>query len=183
MPVTLVTVAMGAAVIDELGDPMTRKHAASITNAASRMRHMLDELIDVTRLESGTFVPRLARCRVRELFDATLALFEVRAIGAGIELTAAPDGDLAVMAEREAILQVLANLVANALKFTPSGGRITLSSRRVGDAVEMLDAVDPEIHEVARGRFADGDVHGRRKTLLLRFVQGRGHLIAVHRTD
>ena len=45
--------------------------------------------------------------------------------------------------------------------------------RRVRDAVEVLDRVDAELDEVARRRFADGDVHGRRQAELVRFVDDR----------
>ena len=55
--------------------------------------------------------------------------------------------------------------------------------RGVGDAVEVLDAVDADVDEIARGRFADRDVHGRRQADLLRFVERGRRLIAIHRAD
>ena len=57
------------------------------------------------------------------------------------------------------------------------------SSDGVGDAVEVLDAVDAEVDEVARRRLADRDVHGRRQSDLLRLVERRRHLVAIHRAD
>ena len=55
--------------------------------------------------------------------------------------------------------------------------------RGVRDAVEVFDAVDAEIDEVARRRFANRDVHGRRQADFSGFVERRGHLIAVHRAN
>src|SRR6185437_12264976 len=55
--------------------------------------------------------------------------------------------------------------------------------RGVGDAVEVLDAVDPVVDEVARGGFTDRDVNGSRQPDLLRFFDGGRGLIAVHRSD
>ncbi|MBX3158079.1 MAG: CHASE3 domain-containing protein [Deltaproteobacteria bacterium] len=133
----LTTIAMGASVLDETGDPRTRRHATAIANASNRMRHLLDELIDVARLESGAFTPRLEPCAVHELLENTISMFEVRAVDAGVKLSAAPESGLAVMADREGLLQVLANLVGNALKFTPSGGEVSLAARSLGGFVEF----------------------------------------------
>ena len=55
--------------------------------------------------------------------------------------------------------------------------------RGVGDAVEVLDAVDAEIHEVARGGFADGHVHRGRQLLFFASWSAAVGLVAIHRAD
>lgn len=130
----LATITMGANLLDEGEDrPRVRKHIAAIAGAAARMQHLIDQLLDVAKLEHGTLGLNLERCELDKLFDALVSLFQVRAIEAQVELAAIAEPGCVVMADRERILQVLSNLVGNALKYTPHGGRVTVTGRRDGD--------------------------------------------------
>jgi signal transduction histidine kinase len=126
----LATIAMATSLLEEtLEVAHVRKHVVAIGNAAGHMRHLIDELLDVARLESGKIELQVAPCHVAAVLDATVSLFQLQAKEAGIELVAEPCSNPTVVADRERVLQVLANLLANALKFTPAGGRITLSAQ------------------------------------------------------
>jgi signal transduction histidine kinase len=132
----LATITMGADLLQELDtSPRIRPHLAALGNAARQMQHLIDQLLDVAKLEHGTLGLALARCEVGALVGAVQSLFQVRAAEAGVELTATGEPDLAVTADRERVVQVLSNLVGNALKFTPRGGRISIAGRRDGARV------------------------------------------------
>jgi signal transduction histidine kinase len=150
----LQTITMGANLLDESEDrPRVRKHIAAIAGAAARMQHLIDQLLDVAKLEYGTLGLNLERCGLDALFDALVSLFQVRAIEAQVELTATAEPGRVILADRERILQVLSNLVANALKFTPHGGKITVTGRCEADRTrfEVRDT-GPGIPEEQLGR-------------------------------
>jgi len=108
----------------------------AIVQAADRMNRLIGDLLDVSRLEAGRFpiecepvdVPAL----VREAADA----LRPRAEEASLEFVcAAEEGLGSVSADRDRILQVIENLVGNAIRFTPAGGRIELRVARTEGGV------------------------------------------------
>lgn len=134
----LTAISLGAALLDTtIVDAPARKQLAMIRRAAEHMETMIGDLLDVAKLESGTVELRCESCAVGSLFDAVGSLFEARATQDNLELTFEPDQAGTVFGDRERLLQVLSNLVGNALKFTPAGGRITLAARREGGEVRI----------------------------------------------
>jgi signal transduction histidine kinase len=148
--------------------PLAPRHLAAIGSAAKRMEHLIGELLDVAKLDAGKLELALEPCAVESLFDATLALFSARALEARVAIAAASDG-LAVAADRERVLQVLANLVGNALKYTPAGGRVSLAARAVDGAVCI------EIADTGPGIAADALPHVFERYWQAR-ARGRGSL-------
>jgi signal transduction histidine kinase len=129
---------MGADLLPALDDnPRTRPHLAAIGNAARLMQHLIDQLLDVARLEHGTLGLALERCEVGAVLGAVHSLFQARAAEAGIELTAPDAPGAVVTADRERVVQVLSNLIGNALRFTPRGGRIALTAEPDGPRVRF----------------------------------------------
>jgi signal transduction histidine kinase len=133
----LTTIMMGSAVLEQLTeDPFVLKHSGTISNAALRMRHMIEELLDAAKLETGKLQLRQECCDVSSLFESTIALFQARAAQDGLELTATVDRETGVFADRERILRVLSNLVGNAMKFVTTGG-ISVEARRLDTFVRF----------------------------------------------
>jgi len=98
--------------------------------SAGRMRRLIDDLLDVTRLEGGKRLPvEPAPVNVEELLAETHELFKSQAASASISLQyRVEDGVPVVAADRHRVLQVLSNLIGNALKFTPPGGVISYAA-------------------------------------------------------
>lgn len=129
----LATIAMGTDLLASTeDDPRVRKHISAIANAAGRMQYLIDQLLDVARLEHGGLGLHYERCDVGAVLDTVQSLFQIRAIEAQVELSIAGEPGTAVTADRERLLQILSNLLANALKFTPRTGKITVTGRREG---------------------------------------------------
>jgi len=161
----LSAITMGTTLLSETEDnPRVRKHASRIGNAATRMQHLIDQLLDIAQLENGKLVLQRERFEVSTVLDAVTALFEARAIDADVELVANAQPGAAVLADRERVLQILSNLVGNALKFTPAGGRLTVSARRLDHAVRF------EVCDTGPGIPAD-----QLASLFERYWQGRAH--------
>jgi signal transduction histidine kinase len=102
--------------------------AKVIKRSAERANRLIGDLMDVTRLESGRLALDRRRHSAAALVDEALDAARLPAAERGIELRrGAVDDALSVLADRDRILQALGNLVANAFKFTPKEGKVTLA--------------------------------------------------------
>jgi signal transduction histidine kinase len=128
-----------------------------IDRTAKGMDHLIRDLLDVTRIESGTFAVHQARVHVRALLDETLELFEAPARERRVRLRCHVDDDVApVLGDRDRLEQVLSNLIGNALKFTPPEGEVRLSAERTPRA---RDAIEITIVDTGSGIPADQVAH------------------------
>jgi PAS domain S-box-containing protein len=110
-----------------------RRRIASIRDLARRMQRLRQDLLDVASIEGGRLAIEWDRWDPGGVLDEALESFAPLAAEKEIALSAeVPDGALpAVEGDRERIMQVLANLVGNAVKFTPQGGRVVLGVQAV----------------------------------------------------
>lgn len=133
----LYAITMATALVDETSrEPATRRYTQTIHNAAQRMHHMIEELLEATKLEAGRIEVHSEPVSIRELVDRTIDLFQTRARERGVSLTyEVPEGR--AMADRERAIEILSNLVGNALKFTPRGGHVTVNAQVIGEAVRF----------------------------------------------
>jgi signal transduction histidine kinase len=118
-------------------DEILHHRLRTIEHASSRMEHLIRDLVDSTRLEhDGELVLDIRRqdlnAIVKEAVDLIGPVAEEQHLVVAVE--AAP-GDAFVECDRDRILQVLGNLLGNALKYTPAEGRITV---RVEPGPEMV---------------------------------------------
>ncbi len=108
--------------------PTTASLAGTIAESAEWMQRLIRDLLDIASLESGRLTVERRAERVHELFERVGELFAPVASERGITLTLESTPELEVHGDFERLLQVLANLVGNALKFTDVGGRVTVSA-------------------------------------------------------
>ena len=109
-----------------------------IRGDVTRMTSLVDELLELSSLESGQMPVHLAPVSVNDVLDEIVERFQLAASSDGIELSSNPQKDLPhVMGEQRRLEQVLTNLVENALRFTPNGGKITLRAHRERDWVTL----------------------------------------------
>jgi PAS domain S-box-containing protein len=131
---------------DEVDGPVTpgqRGFIHQIQRGARRLEYLLNDLLDFARMEAGTFmlkvVPTSLDDRVREVLESLRP--QAGEMHVALE-THLPDGPLALEVDPQRIGQVLTNLLANAIKFSPKGGTVTVSAFRRGERVrcEIADA-------------------------------------------
>ncbi|HEX7012796.1 MAG TPA: ATP-binding protein [Steroidobacteraceae bacterium] len=97
----------------------------------SGMHRLIEDLLDISKIEAGGLVLEPERVDVRALLRETVESFEAQASEKGLTLTAVADesvGEATVDAGR--LKQVLANVIGNAIKFTPAGGSVRLQVQR-----------------------------------------------------
>jgi signal transduction histidine kinase len=117
----------------ELAEPERRRLLDVIRRAAAGMNRLIGDLLDVARIESGAFTVDLRRLEFGALATEVCEQFRPEAVGAGRTLECdVASGIPAVSVDRDRMSQVLENLIGNALKFTPAGGRVTVRIARDG---------------------------------------------------
>ena len=105
------------------------KYLAIVIDENRRMTNMVNDLLDLARIESGQTVLHLSPFDINELIARTLLTFEARIDAAKIEVQLDfSEEHCYVEADADQIAQVLRNLIDNAIKFTPGGGRLRLST-------------------------------------------------------
>ena len=125
-----------------LKDPQTLARAAdTIDRNAVLQTRLVEDLLDVARIVSGRL--RLGRERVvlAAVIDAALETAQPPALNKGVALVRRVEADGAVvLGDAVRLQQVAWNLLANAVRFTPAGGRVEVSLRRRGDRAELTVA-------------------------------------------
>jgi PAS domain S-box-containing protein len=109
-----------------------------IQQAAAQMDTLIQDLLDVTRIEAGRLRVTPRSVDPRALIAEALEALQPIAVTAGVTLGAIYEDDLPeVQVDPERMIQVLSNVVGNALKFTPSGGRVELRVVRAQQGIEI----------------------------------------------
>ena len=109
-----------------------------IRQAALQMDRLIQDLLDVTRVETGRLVIEAEEQQVPELIGSALETMRPLVENAGVTLVEELERGLPrVTADRQRIAQVLSNLIGNSIKAVSSGGRITVRARNSGDHVQI----------------------------------------------
>jgi two-component system, OmpR family, phosphate regulon sensor histidine kinase PhoR len=112
---------------------------SSIAQETERMIALVEDLLDLARLESGKLELRLGAVDVAALCRQAVQAQRARAQSQGIDLEcSAPNAPITISADRDKLYQVLVNLVDNALRHTPESGRVSLAVSRPGDDVHIV---------------------------------------------
>jgi signal transduction histidine kinase len=110
------------------GGDRVRRHAAASQRLVARMTRLVNDLLDVASIDAGKLSVVSELVEIGKILRETLEAFESVALAKGVAL----DGDAGAIPfhaqlDGGRVLQVLANLVSNAIKFTPAGGRVSIS--------------------------------------------------------
>jgi signal transduction histidine kinase/PAS domain-containing protein len=140
---TPLTAIIGYAELLSLGVPepipeRQRDQVARIEVAARHLQQLIDEILTVVSLESGRDRVRRSSVEVRTVLESAATIIEPLARQKELALTTVvPDGDLRLSTDPDKLLQLLLNLLTNAVKFTERG-EVHLEARRDGAVVEFL---------------------------------------------
>src|SRR5213593_4452587 len=116
--------------------PKQIEHQEAIFRSAQRLTDLINELLDVSRLESGRVELTPKPTDARAIADQAIAVVAVAAQAKRIQIDNAIDrATAAVQADPERLQQILVNLLSNAVKFTPDGGQVTITAGRQKEQV------------------------------------------------
>lgn len=109
------------------------EYAELARQAVQRMERLIQDMLDVARLEAGSLSIECERQGAAALLVETITFHQTLATDSALEFEHLAPADLPeVLADRGRVLQVFGNLIGNAIKFTPAGGRITLRAEVAG---------------------------------------------------
>jgi two-component system, NtrC family, sensor histidine kinase KinB len=165
----LTSLALSAELLDrgkDNFDPKQRELLATANEDIGRIRHLADDLVDLARGQPGSISIRSSTVDIAELIRAVMNSFALQAEQKDIALKSViapstPD----VLADRVKLSWVISNLIGNAMRYTPSGGTITISSMGDGDLVRLQvsdtgPGVAPEIRDHLFERYAQWNSNG-----------------------
>lgn len=151
------------------GDPETRELLQTMHSNSMRLLKLINDLLDLVRLESGVMQVRSEPLEVPQFIQGIGSAVRQLADDKRIRLETQVDPALGtVLADRDKLEKILLNLLFNALKFTPAGGRVTLRAEQQGQ--EMVFCVSDTGMGIAEkhlpfvfDRFWQADSSSRRK--------------------
>jgi two-component system, OmpR family, phosphate regulon sensor histidine kinase PhoR len=114
-------------------DPQTSvRFLDIILKQSDRLNLILEDLLQLSKIESGQVQFKQEPLHIGSVVDRTIAMIKPLADKKQHQLRAAIDADLPLInGDQERLVQVLANLLDNAIKYTPEGGQITVAARRI----------------------------------------------------
>jgi len=109
-----------------------RRYLEVIRTEARRLAELLNDLLDLQRIEQGTIELKLEEVDLNELLAAQLTLYSAQSENHELRLDASDEPPV-VFADRDRLAQVIGNLLSNAIKYSPDGGVVDVSASLVGD--------------------------------------------------
>ena len=111
-----------------------RERIASVESDLTRLTRLINELLDAEMLVSGKLVMRRSLIDVQDLFDAAVGSLSGLALQQKVHLSVIKS-NLQLYADKDRLVRVLVNIVANAIKYSPKGATVVLSAEFNGDSV------------------------------------------------
>ncbi len=164
-----------------------------IDDQADRLHELILDMLSIARIESGAGTLELADVSLNRVVAVCVSDYESRIEASRIELRNEVDSEpVIVRADEESLLQILSNLVDNAVKYTPSGGVITVSCRReladvvievsdtgVGIAAEHLERLFERFYRVDKARSRELGGTGLGLSIVKHLSQAMGGSVSV----
>lgn len=139
-PLTLINAPLESLMADEnIKDSVVRSTLEVAQNNGKRLLSLVEEILDLAKLEAGKLKLVENPVRIKEFVDELFAAYSVKAENKSIqlELIANINNDLAILCDERKCAKVLNNLLSNALKFTPSNGKITVVISELDQLLEI----------------------------------------------
>jgi signal transduction histidine kinase/CheY-like chemotaxis protein len=157
--------------LDNAGEDLeTQNEFLGIINKeADRLTRLINNLLDLSRIEAGRMNWHFEPCDLEEIVSTAVDTLKLSAVKKEVEFVVSHQGDgLPVHCDYDKMVQVITNLVGNALKFTPSGGRVTMLTRRSQGRAEVVVSdtglgIAPEFHAKIFEKFGQVDTSETRE--------------------
>ncbi|KUI29938.1 histidine kinase [Mycobacterium sp. IS-1742] len=129
---------LAEALLASADDPETVRHfAEKMVDEAHRLADMIGELIELSRLQGGERLPDLGIVDVDTVVAEALSRHKVAADNADIAITTDAPTGFKVLGDQPLLVAALANLLSNAIAYSPRGTPVSVSRRRRGDNIEI----------------------------------------------
>ncbi|MFT3809460.1 MAG: PAS domain-containing sensor histidine kinase [Micropepsaceae bacterium] len=120
--------------------PRYKEYSELIHESGTLLLDLINDILDMSKIEAGRFELSLETFRIGEAVETSARLLKAKAEQNGLTLNVETLDSAPVNADKRAVKQILLNLMSNAIKFTPRGGSVNVSSRDAGDRVVLTVA-------------------------------------------
>ena len=114
------------------------KFASSLQREASRLGHIVQEIIELSRLQAATEVKNSAECRLADLISDSLERVRILADSKNMRLVADLDDSILIEVSYEQIATAITNLFENAINYSDPGGQVGISLKRIDNFAEIV---------------------------------------------
>jgi signal transduction histidine kinase/DNA-binding response OmpR family regulator len=128
--------------VGNVSPEQTPKVLATIERNAQMQSRLIEDILDLARIEQGKLVLSVASVEMVRVVEAALDVVRPAAAAKGIRLQPVLDSQATIVGDADRLQQVVWNLMSNAIKFTPKGGRVKVCLRRQESRVELVVADD-----------------------------------------
>lgn len=129
---------LAEAVLASADDADTVRHfAEKIVAESNRLADMVGELIELSRLQGAEALPDLGVVEVDSVVSEALSRHKVAADNADIAITTDAPTGFRVLGDQTLLVTAIANLVSNAIAYSPHGSSVSISRRRIGNTIEI----------------------------------------------
>ena len=130
-------------VLGPLENPLYREYSKNIHDSGQHLLNLINEILDLSRIEAGKYDLSEEPVRISNIADDCYRLLKLRVQAKGLDVVEQYEDDLPqVWADQRAMRQICLNLMSNALKFTPRGGRIVLTVASRPDGGQIFSVRD-----------------------------------------
>ncbi len=127
-----------------IGPEKYTEYARDIHHSGQYLLDVISDILDMSKIEAGRVHLDIGNCQLDTIIEHALRIVKPRAFEDNISIVEKVKAGITLKADDRALKQVLINVLANAVKFTPSGGRVTVAARQTGDDIK-IDIIDTGI--------------------------------------
>ncbi len=140
---------MTAELFGPMGAPKYSEYVSDIRKSGQFLLDVINDILDMSKIEAGRFDLEYSKVDLANLIDESMRLIGPRATSSKIRIKTNIEAGTELEADRRALKQIVLNLVSNAVKFTPEGGKVTIVSK-ADDGKVKLSIIDTGIGIPAR---------------------------------
>jgi two-component system, OmpR family, sensor histidine kinase SenX3 len=129
---------LAEAILESADDPeIVRRFGTKVLAESKRLGDMVGELIDLSRLQGAERLPDLTPVDIDMIVAEAISRYKVAADNSDIEVATDAASGFQVLGNQTLLVTALANLISNAIAYSPHGSTVSISRRRRGDNVEI----------------------------------------------
>jgi two-component system, OmpR family, sensor histidine kinase SenX3 len=129
---------LAEAILESADDPeIVRRFGTKVLAESKRLGDMVGELIDLSRLQGAERLPDLTPVDIDMIVAEAISRYKVAADNSDIEVATDAASGFQVLGNQTLLVTALANLISNAIAYSPHGSKVSISRRRRGDNVEI----------------------------------------------
>jgi signal transduction histidine kinase len=132
---------LGSESFGPLGNPRYQDYARNIADSGRHLLGLINNVLDISKLDAGHLELQEETLNIADIARGAMRMVEIQAAGAGVRLCDQLEGSLPELrGDARRMRQILLNLLSNAVKFTPQGGEVRVSARRLGSGLAVVVA-------------------------------------------